>query len=124
MRDLEGESRDRLFEEGDRAVRRLVVLDRQMHGARAAVDGHREEALAALAISRAQFRQVLDVDVHEAEIIVLEAAALPFGAVGWKGVGRIDQQTFIDTYTKVGFAKLYDQDADHRRRSVERPGDP
>ena len=25
-----------------------------------------------------------------------------------KGVGRIYQQTFIDTYTKVGFAKLYD----------------
>jgi transposase InsO family protein len=26
-----------------------------------------------------------------------------------KGVGRIDQQIFIDTYTKVGFAKLYDR---------------
>ena len=25
-----------------------------------------------------------------------------------KGVGRIYQQTFIDTYSKVGFAKLYD----------------
>ena len=25
-----------------------------------------------------------------------------------KGVGRIYQQTFIDTYTKVAFAKLYD----------------
>jgi hypothetical protein len=24
-----------------------------------------------------------------------------------KGVGRISQQTFIDPYTKVGFAKLY-----------------
>jgi hypothetical protein len=24
-----------------------------------------------------------------------------------KGVGRIYQQTFIDTYTKAGFAKLY-----------------
>ena len=24
-----------------------------------------------------------------------------------KGVGRIYQQTFIETYTKVGFAKLY-----------------
>ena len=24
-----------------------------------------------------------------------------------KGVGRISQQTFIDTYAKVGFAKLY-----------------
>src|SRR5690349_11934605 len=26
-----------------------------------------------------------------------------------KGVGRIYQQTFIDTYTKVGFSKLYDR---------------
>jgi len=26
-----------------------------------------------------------------------------------KGVGRIYQQTFINTYTKVGFAKLYDR---------------
>jgi hypothetical protein len=35
-------------------------------------------------------------------------------------VGRIYQQTFVDTYAKVGFAKLYDViDGDHRRRSVE-----
>jgi hypothetical protein len=26
-----------------------------------------------------------------------------------KGVGRVDEQTFIDTYTKVAFAKLYDR---------------
>ena len=26
-----------------------------------------------------------------------------------KGAGRIYQQTFIDTYSKVGFAKLYDR---------------
>ena len=26
-----------------------------------------------------------------------------------KGVGRIYQQTFIDTYSKVAFAKLYDR---------------
>jgi transposase InsO family protein len=26
-----------------------------------------------------------------------------------KGVGRIDQQTFVDTYSKVAFAKLYDR---------------
>lgn len=27
-----------------------------------------------------------------------------------EGVGRIDQQTFIDTYAKVAFAKLYDRE--------------
>ena len=47
-----------------------------MHPARAAVDGHIQEALAALAIGGLQLRQVLDVDVHEAEIVVLERAAL------------------------------------------------
>ncbi len=25
------------------------------------------------------------------------------------GVGQIDQQTFVDTYSKVAFAKLYDR---------------
>jgi hypothetical protein len=84
VRDLERESRDRLFEEGGRAVRRLVVLDGQMHGARAAVDGDLEEALAAFAISRSELREMLDAEVHEAEVLVLEAAALPFGLVGWR----------------------------------------
>ena len=32
-----------------------------------------------------------------------------FGVGMLKGVGRIYQQTFIDTYSKVGFAKLYDR---------------
>jgi len=27
-----------------------------------------------------------------------------------KGVGRIYQQTFLDTYSKLGFAKLYDRE--------------
>ena len=73
---LKGKRADRLFEEGDRACGQLVVLDGQMHPARAAVDGHIEEALAALAIGGSQLGQVLDVHVHEAEVIVLERAAL------------------------------------------------
>ncbi len=32
-----------------------------------------------------------------------------------KGVGRIYQQTFIDTYTKAAFAKLYDRKTRSRR---------
>ena len=73
---LKGKARDRLFQEGDRAGGQLVVLDRQMHPARAAVDGDIQEALAALAIGGSQLGQVLDVHVHEAEIVVLERAAL------------------------------------------------
>ena len=34
---------------------------------------------------------------------------LPFYVGTLKGVGRIYQQTFIDTYSKVAFAKLYDR---------------
>ena len=40
-----------------------------------------------------------------------------------KGVGRVYQQTFVDTYAEVGFAKLYDRKT-HRRRPAQRPGDP
>src|SRR5918997_1452396 len=43
---------------------------------RATVDGHIEKALAALAIGGLQLGQVLDVDVDEAEIILLERADL------------------------------------------------
>ena len=42
-----------------------------------------------------------------------------------KGVGRIYQQTFIDTYSKVAFAKLYDRKTPITAAdTAERPGDP
>jgi hypothetical protein len=41
---------------------------------------------------------------------------LSFYVGNMKGVGRIYQQTFIDTYAKVAFAKLYD-----RKRQSPRP---
>ena len=40
---------------------------------------------------------------------VLRGAGHVFYVGTLKGVGRIYQQTFIDTYAKVGFAKLYDR---------------
>ena len=48
-----------------------------MHPARGAIDGHIEVAFAALAIGRLQLRQVLDVDVEKAEVVLLERPALP-----------------------------------------------
>jgi len=39
-----------------------------------------------------------------------------------KGVGRVYQQTFIDTYAKVGFAKLYDRRHRSRRRICSMTG--
>ncbi len=48
-----------------------------------------------------------------------------FDAGTLKGVGRVYQQTFIDTYTKLGVRQaLRSQDPDHRGRVVKRPGDP
>ena len=38
---------------------------------------------------------------------LLRGAGYVFDVGTLKGVGRIYQQTFIETYTKVGFAKLY-----------------
>jgi hypothetical protein len=75
---LKGQARTASFRKGNRTCGQLVILDRQMHPARAAVDGDIEEALAALAIGGSQLGQMLDVHVHEAEIIILERAALPF----------------------------------------------
>ena len=50
VRDPEREGGERLLEEGLGAGLGLVVPDREVHGARAAVDGHEQEALAELAI--------------------------------------------------------------------------
>lgn len=49
-----------------------------------AVDGHIQIALAALAILGAQLGQVLHVHVHEAKIVVLEAAMRSAGAISWR----------------------------------------
>ncbi|MBQ0819049.1 hypothetical protein KBI52_02090 [Microvirga sp. HBU67558] len=76
MCDLEWEGTDRLFQEGDRACGQFVIIDGQVHPARAAVNGYIERALAPLPIGGLQLRQMLDVHVHEAEIVVLERAEL------------------------------------------------
>ena len=40
---------------------------------------------------------------------LLRGARRTFYVGTLKGVGRVYQQTFVDTYSKVGFAKLYDR---------------
>ena len=44
-----------------------------------------------------------------ANVRAIAAPRIPSHVGNMKGVGRIYQQTFIDTYAKVAFAKLYDR---------------
>ena len=67
MGHLEGEGRDRFFQEGHGAALGFIILDGEMDEAGGAVDGDIEIPLAALAIGGAQLGQVLHVDMHEAE---------------------------------------------------------
>lgn len=57
--EAEGEGGRTLVEERDGAPLGLVVLDREVDGARAPVDGNVEEALAPLAVGGLQLGQVL-----------------------------------------------------------------
>ncbi len=85
MGEAEGEGGGGLAEKGDGAALGLTILDGEVDGARAPVDCNVEVALAALAVGGLQLRQVLDVDVDEAEVIVPEAAlASPRTVLGWR----------------------------------------
>jgi hypothetical protein len=79
--EAEGEGGGGFSQERDGALLGLVVLDGQVDGAGAPVDGDVQIALAPLAIGGSQLRQVLDADVHEAEVVVLEGALAPPGLV-------------------------------------------
>jgi hypothetical protein len=79
--EAEGEGGRGFPQERDGALLGLVVLDGEVHGARTAVDGDVEVALAPLAVAGLQLGQALDVDVHEAEVVVLEGALAPLGLV-------------------------------------------
>jgi hypothetical protein len=81
MSETEGKGRCRLTQEGNGAWLGLVILDREMNGAGAAIDRDVKEALAPLPISGLELGQVLDVDVHEAEVIVFEGALALGGPV-------------------------------------------
>ena len=70
--DLHGRSQMQLLQEMDRTGFGLVRIDADMHPARGTVDGHEEVAALALV---GHLGQVLDINVHEARLIVFEGLA-------------------------------------------------
>ncbi len=73
---------ERVREEGYRRGRGLVVLDGEVHVAGGAVDGDVQVALASGAVAVVQLGQMLHVDVHEADFVVLEGAVRLAGPLG------------------------------------------
>lgn len=65
-----------------------------------------ESQLAALEKAREEKQAVGEIETHHPGYLGAQDTYY-VGTI--KGVGRIYQQTFIDTYTKVAFAKVYDR---------------
>lgn len=82
MSDPEREGFLCLSEKGDRIGGGLSIVNGEMHEAGAAINGNVEVALAHVPVCSPQLRQVFDVDVDVAEIIIPEAP-LSFGRQGW-----------------------------------------
>ncbi len=78
MGELERERGGCLAQESDGAFLGFVVLDCEVDGARAAIDGDEQVAFAPVTVAGLQLGQVLDVDMDKAEVVVAEGA-LAFG---------------------------------------------
>jgi hypothetical protein len=65
-----------------------------------------EEQVAALEKAKEEKQAIGEIETHHPGYLGAQDTYY-VGTI--KGVGRIYQQTFIDTYTKVAFAKLYDR---------------
>src|SRR5688572_32909701 len=84
MGDAERKGCDGLLEKRRRAGLGLLVRDGEVNGARGAVDGNIKVAFTPLAIDGLELGQMFDVEVNEAEIVVLEL----FGALLGRGDRR------------------------------------
>src|SRR3954447_14405022 len=95
----------------------LLVLDREVDRAGAAVDGDEQEALAALAVGGPQLGQVLHVHVDEAELVLLELAR------GRLGLGRgrpTAQARGLEDAVDVVAAEVRQEMPDHEGEVVQR----
>src|SRR3954471_16649023 len=119
MGETEGKSGGRLAQEGDGALLGFVVLHGKMDRAGAAVDGDIEEALAPLTIGRLQFGQVLDVDVNEAEVVLLERA-LALGGALRNGLGPAVQALGLEDTPNAVAVEVRQKVADDKGQVIER----
>jgi len=117
VRDPEREGRERLLQEGLGGGLGLLVPDRRVHGAGAAVDGHEQEALAELAVRGPQLRQVLHVHVDEAELVLLELAR---GLLGGGGPRQAPQARGLEDAVDVVAAEVGQEVGDDEGEVVER----
>ena len=102
----------------------FVVLDGKVNRARAAVDGDGEIALAPFAVGGLQLGQMLDVDVHEAEVIVLEAA-LAFGGLRRCWLGAAVQPFGLEDAPDAVAIEMWQEMRHDKRQVIEREvGDP
>src|SRR3954451_4013651 len=122
--EAEGESRRGLTEEGNGALLGLVVLDGEVDRAGAAIDGDIEVALAPFAIGGLQLGQVLDVDVREAEVIVLEGT-LAFGGLCRYRLGAAIEAFGLEDAPDAVAVEMRQEMGNDKRQVVEgKVGDP
>src|SRR5215210_6022809 len=119
--EAEGDGGGGLTEEGDGALLGLVVFDGEVDGAGAPVNGDVEVALPPFAVGGLQLGQVLDVDMDEAEVVVLELALATFGPVRgrrWPPAQSFGPQDAQDAPDAVA-VEVRQEMADHEGEVVE-----
>jgi hypothetical protein len=117
VRDVEGQGGERLPQEGHGRGGGLVILDRQMHEAGGAVDGDVEVALAGHALAVAQLRQVLHVEMHKADLVLLEDAMRFAGAIsGRQAVETLGLEDAVDRIS----VQVRQEVGDHKGEVVQR----
>src|SRR5919112_4094499 len=116
MSDLEGERLDGLLEEGPSAGGGLVVLDSQVHPARAAIDRDKQEALASDTLPVPQLRLVLHIDMHKAQPVLLE------GSIGFAGAAlsrqAVEALRLQDAVDRIA-VQVWQEVRDHEGEIIE-----
>src|SRR3712207_5195700 len=122
MSDLKGEGLDGLLEEGHRAGGGLVVLDSQVHPARAAVDRDKQEALAGDTLPVPQLAQVLHIDMHEAQPVLLEGSiGFAGAALGRQPAEALRLQDAVDRVAVQEPQAVRDHESEVIERKASRP---